>query len=65
VESGGPLVGKVGGVVCRKSAPPRLYPPPVSVKDQWVDPHEQVLNVLTAYQRYEPDKQSSLLSIYA
>jgi hypothetical protein len=35
----------------------------VSVKDRWVGPREQVLNVLTAYQRYGPDKPSSLLSI--
>jgi hypothetical protein len=34
----------------------------MSVKDRWVGPREQVLNVLTAYQRYETDKPSSLLS---
>jgi hypothetical protein len=33
----------------------------VSVKDQWIDPHEQVLNILIAYRRYGPDKPSSLL----
>jgi hypothetical protein len=37
-------------VVCEKLAPPRLYPPPVSVKDRWVDPREQVLNVPIACQ---------------
>jgi hypothetical protein len=25
---------------CGKPAPPRLYPPPVSVKDRWVGPRE-------------------------
>jgi hypothetical protein len=32
-------------VVCGKPAPPRLYPPPVSIKDRLVGPCEQVLNV--------------------
>jgi hypothetical protein len=36
------------GVVCGKLAPRRLKPPPLSVKDRWVDPREQVLNVLIA-----------------
>jgi hypothetical protein len=32
-------IGREGRrVVCGKSAPPRLYPPPVSVKDRWVGP---------------------------
>jgi hypothetical protein len=35
----------------------------VSVKDRWVDPREQVLNVLIAYRCYEPGKPSSLPSI--
>jgi hypothetical protein len=35
----------------------------VSVKDRVVGIHEQVLNVLIAYQRYGPDKPSSMLSI--
>jgi hypothetical protein len=39
------LVGKVEEWVCGKLAPSKLYPPPVSVKDRSVGPHEQVLNV--------------------
>jgi hypothetical protein len=39
------LVGKVGEWVCGKPTPSRLLPPLVSVKDRWVGPHEQVLNV--------------------
>jgi hypothetical protein len=34
------LVGKVRESVCGKPAPPRLLPPPVCIKDQWVGPHE-------------------------
>jgi hypothetical protein len=34
----------------------------VSMEDRWVGPREQVLNVLTAYQRYRPDNPSSMLS---
>jgi hypothetical protein len=37
----------------------------VSVNDQWVHPHEQVLNVLIACQSYGPDKPSSMPSIDA
>jgi hypothetical protein len=48
------------GVVCRKSTPPKLYPPPVSVKDRWVSPHEQVLSIPIACQWYGPDKPSSM-----
>jgi hypothetical protein len=33
------------GVVCEKLAPSMLWPPPVSVKDRWVGPREEVLNV--------------------
>jgi hypothetical protein len=33
------------GVVCGKPTPSRLYPPPVSIKDRWIGPREQVLNV--------------------
>jgi hypothetical protein len=33
------------GVVREKLVPSRLYPPLGSVKDQWVGPREQVLNV--------------------
>jgi hypothetical protein len=33
----------------------------VSVKDQWIGPREQVLNVLIAYQRYGPGKPSRWL----
>jgi hypothetical protein len=35
----------------------------VSVKDRWVGPREQVLNVPIACRCYEPDKPSSLPSI--
>jgi hypothetical protein len=38
---------------------------PVSVKGRWVDPHEQVLNVLIACQRYGLGKPSSRLSTEA
>jgi hypothetical protein len=34
----------------------------VSIKDRWVGPREQVLNVLIAYRCYGPDKSSSWLS---
>jgi hypothetical protein len=39
-EKWGWLVGKVREWVCSKSAPPRLYPPPVSIKDRSVGPRE-------------------------
>jgi hypothetical protein len=32
------------------------------IKDRWVDPYEQVLNVLIVCQRYGPGKPSSLPS---
>jgi hypothetical protein len=35
----------------------------VSVKDRWVGPREQVLNVPIACRRYGPDKPSSMSSI--
>jgi hypothetical protein len=35
------------------------------VKDRWVGPREQVLNVLITCQRYGPDKPSSRLSTEA
>jgi hypothetical protein len=37
------------GVVCGEPAPPRLYPPPVSVKDRWIAPRKQALNVSIAW----------------
>jgi hypothetical protein len=37
----------------------------VLVKDRWVHPREQVLNIPIACQRYEPGKPSSWLSIEA
>jgi hypothetical protein len=61
----GQLVGKVGEWVCGKPAPPRLYPPPVSIKDRSVSPREQVLNVPITCRWYGPDKPSSRLSIGA
>jgi hypothetical protein len=36
--------------------------PPMSVKDQWVDPREQVLNVSILCRYYRPGKPSSLSS---
>jgi hypothetical protein len=45
----GQLVRKGGEWVCGKPTPPRLYPPPVSIKDRSVGPREQVLNVPIAY----------------
>jgi hypothetical protein len=50
-------------VVCKKSAPPRLYPPPVSVKDRWVGPCEQVLNIAITCWRYGSGKPINLQSI--
>jgi hypothetical protein len=40
----------------------KVVAPPVSVKDQCVGPHEQVLNVPIACQRCGPGNPSSLLS---
>jgi hypothetical protein len=57
--------GKVGEWICGKPAPPWLKPPPMSVKDRWVGPREQVLNVPVAYWWYGPGKPSSRLSIEA
>jgi hypothetical protein len=48
-------------VVCGKPVSPRLYPPLVSVKDRWVDPREQVLNIPIACRRYGPSKPNSWL----
>jgi hypothetical protein len=61
VESGGPSVQKVGECDVKSRHLQGCSPPPTSVKDRWVGPCEQVLNVLTAYRRYGPDKPSSLL----
>jgi hypothetical protein len=41
-------------VVCENLAPPRLYPVPMSVKERWVGPREQVLNVPIAYWYMSP-----------
>jgi hypothetical protein len=67
-DQAGPLAGKWRtiswegrGVRCGKLAPPRLQPMPVSVKDWWVAPRQQVLNVPIAYRSYGPGKPSSLL----
>jgi hypothetical protein len=53
MRSGGALRWKVETiswegrkVVCGKLTPPRWYPLHVSVKNRWVGPREQVLNVL-------------------
>jgi hypothetical protein len=48
--------------MCKASAF-KAVAPPVSVKDRWVGPREQVLNVPIAYQCYGPSKPSSLPSI--
>jgi hypothetical protein len=54
------ITGREGrGVVCGKPAPPRLWPPPVSIKNHLVGPHEQVLNVPIGYWCYGPSKPSS------
>jgi hypothetical protein len=37
----------------------------MSIKDRWVGPHEQVLNILIACRCYEPGKPRSWLSIEA
>jgi hypothetical protein len=43
------------GVMCEKLALLRLSPPPVSIKDRWVGPHEQVLNVpIISIERTDP-----------
>jgi hypothetical protein len=71
LRSGGALRWKVEtvcwedrGVVCGKSAPSRIYAPPVSVKDRWAGPREQVLNISIAYRWYGSGKPSSLPSTY-
>jgi hypothetical protein len=47
-----------------KAGTSKVVPPlPVSVKDRWVGPREQVLNVPIACRRYVPDKPSSRSSI--
>jgi hypothetical protein len=62
----GEIAGREGrGVVCGKLASPRLQPPPVSVKNRWVDPCEKVLNVSIACWWYGPSKPSSLSSTEA
>jgi hypothetical protein len=48
------------GVWCGKLAPSWLEPPPVSVKDRWIGPREQVLNVLITCWWYGSSKPSSL-----
>jgi hypothetical protein len=52
-------------VVCGKPAPLRLYPPPMSVKEWWVGPREQVLNVPIACWWYELGNPNSRLLIDA
>jgi hypothetical protein len=53
--------GRSVGVIWKASAS-KVVAPPVSIKDWWVGPHKQVLNVLILYQRYGPSKSSSWLS---
>jgi hypothetical protein len=50
-------------VVCEKSVPSRLWPPPMSVKDRWVAPREHVLNVPITCWCCGPGKPSDWLSI--
>jgi hypothetical protein len=57
------IIGWEGrGVICEKPAPPRLYHPPVSVKNRWIGHREQVLNIPIAYRWYESCKASSWIS---
>jgi hypothetical protein len=59
------LVGKVGEWCVENRHLHGCTPlpsPPVSIKDRWVAPHEQVLNVLIVCRWYGPGKPSSLLS---
>jgi hypothetical protein len=65
MKNGGPSIGKVREGYVESRHIQGCTPPLVSVRDRWVGPCEQVLNVLTAYQKYKPDKPSSLLSIDA
>jgi hypothetical protein len=44
VKSVGPSVGKVGEW-CWQAGTYKVVAPSVSIKDRWVDPHEQVLNI--------------------
>jgi hypothetical protein len=51
------IIGWEGwGEGCGNPTPPRLYPPPLLVKDRWIGSCKQVLNVLITYWRYEPSK---------
>jgi hypothetical protein len=45
-----------------KAGTSKFVAPPVSVKDRWVEPHEQVLNVPNACWWYGPSKPSSVQS---
>jgi hypothetical protein len=65
VESGGSSVGKVGECDIESRHFQGCRPLPVSVKDRWVCPREQVLNVPIACRRYGHNKPSSRLSIEA
>jgi hypothetical protein len=65
VESGGPSIGKVRECDVESRHLQGCSPSPVLIKDRWVSPREQVLNILIACRRYEPGNPSSRLSIEA
>jgi hypothetical protein len=58
VESGDSWLGRSGSDMWQASTS-KVVPPPVSVKDRWVSPREQVLNVPIACRWYGPGKPSS------
>jgi hypothetical protein len=47
------------GVVCGKSAPPRLQPPPMSIRDRWVAPASKYWTYRSHAGIYGPSKPSS------
>jgi hypothetical protein len=51
-------LGRWGSVIW-KVVTFKVVAPPVPVKDRWVGPREQVLNVPIVYRRYGPDSPSS------
>jgi hypothetical protein len=54
-------LGRSGSVLW-KAGTSKIVAPTYVIKDRGVGTREQVLNVLTAYRRYGPDKPNSLLS---
>jgi hypothetical protein len=55
-KSGGLSVGKGGESDMKSRYFRSCSPPTVLVKDRWVSPREQVLNILITYWSYGPSK---------